>query len=97
MLGTGNQKISSYEGRYKKSKVKRVVLSRALLDHVGERSSWQLYVTTIYGLYMLAYLNHYYTINAVSSSELVVVTCNYLKEREYSSVLGLAVTEININ
>ena len=36
--------------------------------------------------------NHYYTINAVSSSEVVLLV--HLKER--ISFLGLAVTEINI-
>ena len=37
--------------------------------------------------------NHYYTINAVSSSEVVLLV--HLKERII--FLGLAVTEININ
>ena len=37
--------------------------------------------------------NHYYTINAVSSSEVVLLV--HLKERIL--FLGLAVTEININ
>ena len=54
-------------------------------------SSWQLYVTTIY-LFIHAW-NHYYTINAVSSSEVVLLV--HLKERIL--FLGLAVTEININ
>ena len=52
-------------------------------------SSWQLYVTTIY-LYIA--WNHYYTINAVSSSEVVLLV--HLKARIL--FLGLAVTEINI-
>ena len=49
-------------------------------------SSWHLYVTTIY-LFIHAW-NHYYTINAVSSSEV---------ERKNTLLRSIAVTEININ
>ena len=50
-------------------------------------SSWQLYVTTIF----IHAWNLYYTINAVSSSG-VVVTCTL----ERILYLALAVAEINI-
>ena len=53
-------------------------------------SSWQLYVTTIY-LYI--FWNHYYTINAVSSSEVVLLV--HLRKAKH--LLTLAVTQINIS
>ena len=66
--------------------------------HEGRYGEWLALHQVLAGICMLQYLfihawNHYYTINAVSSSEVVLLV--HLKERIL--FLGLAVTENNIN